>query len=340
MTFQDKLDTDGMMEALQAELLRGLPSLEHPNPEIARYRRLLADYPRRSGKLVRGNLTILSTLAHGGSYGQALPAATGIELFQSWVLIHDDIEDDSLIRRGSPALHRQVGMPVALNVGDGLHVHMWRQLIEADLPAAVLSEFLSTISRTAEGQHLDLAWVENGRLDVDEGEYLEMVRLKTAWYTVVTPLRLGALLLGLEPSADFTAAGLDLGAAFQIRDDVLNLTSVDTAAGGYGKEAAGDLVEAKRTLILAHFFASAPNEVADEARYRLLKPASERSSGDVDWLLAVIRQTGSTGYAQEQAEKLAASSLTVLQSVLAELPEQAAARAILDLLDTLAYRDR
>ena len=340
MTPSDTPDTEGLMEALQAELLRGLPEVEHPNPEIARYRQLLGDYPRRSGKLVRGTLTLLSTLAHGGSFGQALPAATGIELFQSWVLIHDDIEDDSLIRRGSPALHRQVGMPVALNVGDGLHVHMWRQLIEARLPPSVLREFLSTISRTAEGQHLDLAWVENGKLDVSEDEYLQMVRLKTAWYTVVTPLRLGALLLDLEPSPAFTVAGLDLGAAFQIRDDVLNLTSMDSEAGGYGKEAAGDLVEAKRTLILAHFFAVAGTAAADEARDRLLKPSQERTSGDVDWLLAAARATGSISYAQEQAERLAESSLSALRSVLADLPVQAAARSMFELLNTLAHRTR
>ncbi len=328
------------MEALQAELLRGLPTVDHSNPEIARYRHLLGDYPRRSGKLVRGTLTLLSTLAHGGTFRQGLPAATAIELFQSWVLIHDDIEDDSLIRRGSPALHRQVGMPVALNVGDGLHVHMWRQLIEADLPPAVLREFLSTISRTAEGQHLDLAWVENGKLDVGADDYLEMVRLKTGWYTVVTPLRLGALLLGLEPAPEFTSAGLDLGAAFQIRDDVLNLTSVNESAGGYGKEAAGDLVEAKRTLILAHFFAEASSATAAEARERLLKPAVERSGEDVYWLLAAMRQTGSIGYAQEQAERLAASSLTTLQSVLEHLPGRPAVQAMNDLLHTLADRNR
>lgn len=340
MTDPDIYNTASLMEALQAELLQGLPPVAHPNPEIARYRHLLGDYPRRSGKMVRGTLTLLSALAHGGTLRQALPAASAIELFQSWVLIHDDIEDDSLIRRGSPALHRQVGMPVALNVGDGLHVHMWHQLIKAELPATVLSEFLSTISRTAEGQHLDLAWVASGKLDVSESDYLEMVRLKTAWYTVVTPLRLGALLNGLEPADEFTSAGLDLGAAFQIRDDVLNLTSADPEAGGYGKEAAGDLVEAKRTLILAHFFATASTDVATEARERLLKPAHERSSQDVDWLLAATKRAGSISYAQQQAESLAASSLSTLQAVLAELQGKAAANLMIGLLDTLANRDR
>src|SRR5690625_7802629 len=109
-----------------------------------------------------------------------------------------------------------VGMPVALNVGDGLHVHMWRQLFSAGLPAAVTEEFLHMIERTAEGQHLDLAWVENGSIDVSEEEYLEMVRMKTAWYTDVTPLRLGALVLAEAPAAEVVTSGLDARAAVTI----------------------------------------------------------------------------------------------------------------------------
>jgi len=340
MTDSPEARLNFLHETLQAKVLQGLTQQSHPNPELARYRRLLAEYPQRPGKLVRGMLTVLSTQAHGGSLELGLKPASILELFQSWVLIHDDIEDDSLLRRGQPALHRMVGMPVALNVGDGLHVHMWRQLFSAGLPAAVTEEFLHMIERTAEGQHLDLAWVENGRIDVSEEEYLEMVRLKTAWYTVVTPLRLGALVLGEAPAAEFIPAGLDLGAAFQIRDDVLNLTSADSGAAGYGKEFAGDLTEAKRTLILAHFFASVTESTAAEARERLLKPAVERDKADLDWLLREITAAGSIGYAQSVAEELASRSLPLLRDVLGSLPEQAAAAAAVSLLESLVNRDR
>lgn len=330
-----------LRKTLLAAMLQGLETAPAPaNPELIRYRELLADYPRRGGKLVRGMLTLLSTLAHGGSLDQGLVPATVLELFQSWVLIHDDIEDDSHLRRGQPALHRQVGMPVALNVGDGLHVHMWDRLLQSEPTTAVLREFIDTISRTAEGQHLDLAWVAAGRLDVSEDEYLEMVRLKTARYTVAAPLRLGALVLGLEPASEFLSAGLDLGAAFQIRDDVLNLTAADEGRDGYGKEQAGDLTEAKRTLILAHFFAHATAAAAAEASERLGKPAAERTAADVAWLLSALAATDSTGYAQAVAEKLAHNSLRVLQEVLLTLPDQEAARRILTLLESLVSRTR
>lgn len=341
MTSSGNTEDPYLRKTLQTAILQGLENSEpHPNPELARYHRLLQDYPLRGGKLVRGTLTLLSTLAHGGTVEQGLVPAASLELFQSWVLIHDDIEDDSHLRRGQPALHRQVGMPVALNVGDGLHVHMWERLLESRPPTAVISEFLSTIRRTAEGQHLDLAWVENGRLDVSEAEYLEMVRLKTGWYTVVTPLRLGALVTGREPAPAFTSAGLDLGAAFQIRDDVLNLSAADEGSDGYGKEQAGDLIEAKRTLILAHFFANAGAAAADEARERLSRPAAERSEADVRWLLDAISTTGSLDYAQAVAEELAASSLAVITDTVQSLPNRDAAERLLSLLESLASRSR
>lgn len=341
MIIRTETGESSLVEALQAAILQGLyPAAPSGNPELARYRKLLADYPLRGGKLVRGLLTLLSTMAHGGTVQDGLVPAATVELFQSWVLIHDDIEDDSLLRRGQPALHRQVGMPVALNVGDGLHVHMWQRLLESQPAPAVVAEFLHTIARTAEGQHLDLAWVAERRFDVSEDEYLGMVRLKTARYTVVTPLRLGALVLGLEPASEFISAGLDLGAAFQIRDDVLNLTARDESRDGYGKEAAGDLTEAKRTLILAHFFATATADTAAEARERLGKPTEERTAADVNWLLAAITSTRSIEYAQSVAENMANSSLRSLTEVLSALPGPDASQRVISLLRSLVSRQR
>jgi geranylgeranyl diphosphate synthase type II len=331
---------------LQERILEQLPQLHPSNPELSRYYRLLRSYPQRAGKLIRGRLLLLSTAAHGavmenGAVMESgLDWAAALELFQSWVLIHDDVEDDSLIRRGEPALHRQVGVPVAINTGDGLHVYMWQLLIRAGAPARVLHEFLETIHRTAEGQHLDLSWVTSGRFDISEEEYLEMVRLKTGRYTVVAPLRLGAFAAGSDAAAEFLPLGLDLGAAFQIRDDVLNLLVADPARGGYGKEFAGDLHEAKRTLILAHFLATASRAVHDEAIERLRKPRSGRTAGDEAWLLAALNGTGSLIYAQERAEQLAAPALAQLAALLAELPGKAAASDLLLLLRSLANRQR
>ena len=332
--------SDALVQRLHDAVLDLLPR-DHDDPDLARFNALMRDYPSRGGKRVRGMLVLASTAAHGGDPDAALPVAASLELFQNWVLVHDDIEDESEERRGAPALHRLVGVPIALNVGDAMHVYMWEALIglrrrpgfDAD---AIRAEFLWMIHRTAEGQHLDLAWVADGRFDVGEAAYLAMVTRKTAAYTVVSPLRLGAHASGLRPHPALTSIGERLGAAFQIRDDVLNLLPSDD--GAYGKEFAGDLYEAKRTLVLAHALENAPPSEAAEAIARLRPPREARSQGDVAWLLALFERHGSLEYAQARAETLAREALLDLERVLADLPGHAAARALLDDLHALTQR--
>jgi len=353
-TTLDVLDTDAVTAAIRARVLAALP-VGGPDAELARFARLQRDYPSREGKTLRGRVVVLSAAAHGASDLDAvLTVAAALELFQAWVLVHDDIEDGSEERRGAPALHRLVGVPVALNVGDAMHVQMWRLLhglldrrtasdaagaVTAAVVARVLEEFGSMVARTAAGQHLDLAWVAAGRFDVTEDEYLRMVTLKTAWYTVASPLRMGALLAGREPAPALERAGLDLGAAFQVRDDVLNLAE-GSAAAGYGKEALGDLYEAKRTLILAHLLRSAPPATRDEVVSTLARPREERRPEDVRRVLAHMRAHGSLAYAQAAARRLADSGLAALGEALGQAPDRSAAAALTAALAEVAERER
>lgn len=325
-------------------VLSALPS-DHPVLELRRFVELVRDYPERRGKMLRGTIVVLSSRAHGGDEAAAFKAAAGVELFQDWVLVHDDIEDDSERRRGKPALHHLVGTPIAINVGDALHVLMWQLLMS--LPAvsavgvdreAILHEFLSMILNTAEGQHLDLSWVAEGRFDIGEEDYLAMVTRKTAYYTVVCPLRLGAACAGMTPSPLFERGGVDLGIAFQIRDDVLNL--VPDASGGYGKEHAGDLYEGKRTLILAHLLAHADADEHARARDILARPRAGKTADDIAWLLAAIHRHGSLSYAQSVAQERARRGLAVVSEALSVLPGRAGAAAIQSLLGSVAERTR
>ena len=327
-----------MQDALSERILSHLPQ-RHAKAELAAFYDLIRDYPERGGKHLRGQLVLRSLSAHGGAWQRGLDVAAALELFQNWVLIHDDIEDDSEDRRGAPALHRVVGMPVALNVGDALHVYMWRVLhhlteFSGEVQRLIFNEFEWMISRTAEGQHLDLSWVARGAFDISEEDYLEMVTLKTAYYTVVCPLRLGALCAETEPDARFVEAGIDLGVAFQIRDDVLNLMP-DIS---YGKEFAGDLFEAKRTLVLAHLFAHADSDEREEVYARLAKPRDAKTRGDIRHILDLLERYGSLAYAQEVAESRARRGLSLLGESFADLPNQEAAQRILALLGSLASR--
>lgn len=329
------------------ETVLGALSTGHDHPDLRHFERLVRDYPERHGKTLRGRIVVQSARAHGGDEAAALKAAAGVELFQAWVLVHDDIEDDSEERRGRPALHRIAGPPVAINVGDALHVMMWRLLMSLPVThprgvdrESILHEFLWMILRTAEGQHLDLTWVADGRFDISEADYLAMVTLKTAYYTVVSPLRLGAACAGLEPAPAFRAGGVDLGVAFQIRDDVLNLTRLAGAAPGpaYGKEHAGDLYEGKRTLIVTHLLQQARPDEASEVRRILDKPRSEKTPAEIDWLLAAIARHGSLGYAQGVAERRARRGLALVSEALGTLPGRSAARELETLLASLTLR--
>ncbi|UBV41526.1 polyprenyl synthetase family protein [Deinococcus taeanensis] len=309
-------------------------------PELDEYYAMLRDYPQRGGKGIRSELLLASARAHGvvegtAAWEGALWLAAALELFQNWVLIHDDIEDDSEERRGRPAMHRLHGVPLAINVGDGLHAYMWAAVHRSGVSGAVPA-FLDMIHRTAEGQHLDLCWVEGRTWALREEDYLDMVRLKTAYYTVVVPLQLGALAAGVVPSEAFGAAGLALGAAFQIRDDVLNLNG---DAGTYGKEIGGDLLEGKRTLIVLHWLAGAP---APQREVFLEQMRRDRPAKDAAVIAQIHRwllESGSVAYAQAFADREAQVGLTLLEDALAGVPDPSAAAALLRTVRTLASRD-
>ncbi|MFO7546828.1 MAG: polyprenyl synthetase family protein [Trueperaceae bacterium] len=344
-----------LAERIRRRVLAALPSEDDvargpDHDDLVGFTRLMRDYPNRSGKTLRGQFVVLSARAHGApSDEHALTLAAALELFQNWVLVHDDVEDDSDERRGLPALHHVSGAPVAINVGDAMHVYMWSLLLSLpDRPplarAAAWHEFRDMILRTAEGQHLDLTWVEGQRFDVGEAAYLRMVTRKTAYYTVVAPLRLGAACAGTTPDPALEFAGIDLGIAFQIRDDVLNLMPSedrpDDGGAGYGKEFAGDLYEGKRTLVLAHLLDQA--DATERARIErvLLKPRAEKTRSDVDELLAAIARHGSLAYAQGVAENRARNGLSSLRGVLGSLPGRGAADELMRLFETLAQRGR
>ena len=306
------------MENLRSFLLDLLPDPKRAEREEARiYAQILRDYPERGGKMLRGRLLIATATGVGASEEEALPAAAALELFQNWVLIHDDIEDESEERRGKPTLHRLYGVPLALNAGDALHAAMWRVLVAAGYGPEVLLEFARLVERTAYGQHLDLYWIQRGVLDLTEEDYFAMVRAKTAYYTAVAPLKLGFWIAGREPAPVLERAGEKLGVAFQIVDDVLNLEADPQA---YGKEIAGDLYEGKRTLILLDYLRHAPLEDAERARRLLRLPREAKDPAEVAWLHRELLQSGAVARAHARAKAMAQEALAELRP---HLPKEA-----------------
>src|SRR5208283_3158244 len=223
-------------------------------PEVDLLYKMLRDYPQRPAKGMRALMCVSSAKAFGASEQDVMVTAACIEIFQNWILIHDDIEDGSEMRRGSPSLHKKYGLVLALNTGDALHARMWESLLRNQpvlgeaRTLEIMDEFAQMINETTEGQQMELQWVVDNDWAMTEQDYYQMCSKKTSWYTVISPMRLGAFVAGArsEDVDSLVEPGKKLGVGFQIHDDVLNLS----AGAKYGKETADDLLEGKRTLIL------------------------------------------------------------------------------------------
>lgn len=309
---------------VSAEMGRYLPGTERP--DLRRYLYdLVADYPRRWGKMMRPSICLATAQAFGASMESAIPSAASIELLHNSLLIHDDIEDESDERRGAPTLHRLHGMPLALNAGSALSLmSLYPLLGSSTLPPGVTSRVLQETMRvgqeSAEGQALELGWCRDNRLDLVESDYLELVLKKTCWLATIHPLRIGAL-LALGESADldrFVCFGFFLGAAFQIHDDVLNLIG---DAKQYGKELAGDLWEGKRTLILTELLRECSATERDELAHFFGLARSAKTRQQVERVLGMMHRYGSIEAARATAEALAGAAQHELEHAFAGAPE-------------------
>ena len=286
---------------------------------------LVADYPRRGGRMLRPSLCIATARAFGASTDDAVRSAVALELLHNAFLVHDDIEDDSDQRRGRPTLHTMVGVPVAVNVGDALTLLGLRALIDNHttlgprLTLSILEEAERMARESIEGQAIELGWRRDNALNLTEADYLEMVLKKTCWYTTIYPSRVGAL-IGTRDGTDldrFTRFGFFLGAAFQIQDDRLNLAGDPDR---YGKELAGDLWEGKRTLMLIHLLQAAT--AAERARLAefLSQSRQQRQAADVAWVRQRMDAYGSLEYARQIAHALAGAALHEFASAYAGVP--------------------
>jgi len=276
---------------------------------------LVADYPARGGKMMRPSLCIAVGRALGAPLSRLLvSAAASIELMHNAMLVHDDIEDLSELRRGAPSLHRRAGVPLALNAGDALSLLCLQPLLDnvstlgVALTLKLVEEALETMFQAVEGQAWELGWRADHVYDLDTSDYLRMVTKKTAWYTTIFPCRAGALIGTRQLLApdQFVQFGYFLGATFQIQDDILNVAG---NRGIYGKDFAGDLVEGKRTLLLIHLFKNAAP--ADRARLKkfFALPYAERRGKGVEWILALIERYGSVEFCRACARRYAGAAL-------------------------------
>ena len=341
---------------LEAFLDRCIPQIEREmfsflplgEPEEFMYGPM-RDYPERGGKRFRPALVLLSCQYFGGDTARAVRTAAAFEMFQSFAVVHDDIEDDSQMRRGKPCMHQLHGVPLSINVGDALYAKVFEVLVAnrhclgGDKTVGLIEEMVRGSQETFEGQAYDVGWIRQ-RYIPNEAEFMLMLRKKTGWYTGKGPCTAGAIIAdaGAEPREIIGAFGEAMAVAFQIRDDLLNLTSSEEDAetapgvtsGAYGKERGGDIAEGKRTLIIIDLLRKCTGPERREVLDILHRERKDNHPGEIERVISLVEHYGSDGYAEEICRQTAEEGRRHLH----KLPDNPSRQMLEQMLEFLVQR--
>ena len=346
-----------MQKVLDDVLAHQADVLEAVSPDLAPLAEAAADLTR-GGKRLRPAFCYWGWRGAGGSAdgpeGEAIVrAATGLELFQAAALIHDDVMDDSDTRRGMPAIHRRFaelhrgsswlgtpehfGVAGAILLGDLCLAWSDELLTGSGLDQAALERGRPVFDRMRTelmgGQYLDM--LEQARAGQDDGaaeRARQVLRFKSAKYTIEHPLLLGGALAGAPRDLleAYSAYGLPLGEAFQLRDDVLGVFGDPSQTG---KPAGDDLREGKRTMLVAIAMHNSTPAQRASLRRHLGDPRLDAAS--VEELRRVIVETG----ALTEVERLIDSLVDEARSALASAPLHEPTHAVLEgLIDAATAR--
>ncbi|KAF1686121.1 octaprenyl-diphosphate synthase [Pseudoxanthomonas broegbernensis] len=270
------------------------------------------------GKRLRPMLVLLAgqaSAADAGTGADHHQLAAIVEFIHTSTLLHDDVVDESDLRRGRSTANAIWGNAASVLVGDFLYSRSFQLMVELDR-MEVMQVLADTTNRIAEGEVLQLLHVRNP--DTDEAAYLRVIERKTA-VLFAAGTRLGALASGAGEAVQQALYdyGMNLGYAFQIADDVLDYAA---EAGDLGKNLGDDLAEGKATLPLIHAIAH-----SDEAtRQRLRRAVQEGDGTAMPAVLAAIRATGGLEYSRRRAREYAVAA----EAALAGLPESEALAAL------------
>ena len=275
--------------------------------------------PEASGKRIRPQLVLLATGASqavgagnesplSDDWRKGLPAAAAIELIHNFSLIHDDIQDNSPLRRGRPTVWKKWGIPQAINAGDTMYalafiaLHRLEETCGPSIAMEAYQLLLQAILKLTQGQYLDISY--EGRQDLTLDDYWPMVSGKTA-ALLAACTEMGALIGGAS-QPDRTAYrlfGFSLGLAFQAQDDLLGIWGDEALTG---KSADSDLVEGKKSLPVL-FALEQGGAFARRWRHGPLMAA------EVPELARQLEAEGARAYTQEKANQLTGQALDALE---------------------------
>lgn len=296
-------------QLVDKEILRFIPDLSYP-PNL--YRPIWY-HLKSGGKRLRSTCAILIYKSFGEDIKKVVPFAAACEVLHHWLLIHDDIEDEDIYRRGHPTVWAKYGINTGINVGDFLSEKVYEMILslqEKNVSDKVVFEVLkatvdSTL-KTCKGQALDL-YFKN--IIPKEYDYLKMVRLKTGAYLSL-PMIGGAIIAGADKNISqlIKLYGECIGQAYQIVDDILDFSQKSKNFGS-------DVKEGKRTLMVIHCVSKCKYHEKIKLIKILNKPRKKTFSQDIKYAKSLLEKYDSFNYSFDKAKFLVERGKDVIKEI-------------------------
>lgn len=264
------------------------------------------------GKRMRPVLTLMGCELFGGAMDTALKQALGIEVFHNFTLMHDDIMDVAPLRRGKPTVHVKWNEPTAILAGDLMLIKAIDLVRDADisLQKPLLDIFNQTAIEVCEGQQQDMDF--EGRENVTEAEYIEMIRLKTA-VLLGCALQTGAMMAHATPEGakNIYRFGELVGIGFQLMDDVLDVFGDNEKVG---KQAGGDIISNKKTYLLIKALELAEGETKQQLTH-WIKVSDFIPAEKVTAVTAIYNSLGIKELATQKSESYFTEAYNLLETI-------------------------
>jgi len=319
-------------ENLEKEFEKYIDIAQNIHPEASKMVKYLRKFSMRGGKRIRPSLIIAGCKAVGGEKDKDLiKAAISIEAFQTYVLVHDDVEDEDDERRGGPTMHKmyeelyekrnmiggkeRYGRNLAITAGALADSYAVDTLAKANFDPETKIKAIRKLEQihryTASGQTLDHTINHKRPGEVKEKDVLKIHKLKTAQYTMAGPLELGAILgKGTEKQKQtLKEYGVKAGKAFQTYDDILGLYGTKEKLG---KPVDSDLKEGKKTLLILKAL-----ENGDKEQRKKIKKAlgnKDITKEQVEQVREIVKETGSYQYSKNRVKQMIEDSKNALKN--------------------------
>jgi len=269
---------------------------------------------KSGGKRIRPALCLLCCEALGGDPSEALYFAAAVEIMHNMFLVHDDIEDGDAFRRDAPTLWRKFGLANAVNAADYMLGRAYQAILKSPVDERkrlwLLAEFTDAYEMTCRGQAMDINLRGTENLTVED--YLEMVTLKTGHYLALGMVG-GGIVAGAGPEVvrEIQNLGKSIGPAFQIRDDLIDLTR----GKGRGGVAGNDIREGKPSILYAHALGTATPGDKQRLLGIMRKPRRDTTDADVEEVIGIYQRCGSMRFAQDVADRLTKGAFETIQKI-------------------------